>query len=122
MNWTAILIFAAIFAVFLLMKQTGQISVKDAVEQLKKGALVIDVRSSGEFAAGHLPAAVSIPLDEIETAVPKRVNDKTQPLLLHCASGMRSGIAVRKLKALGYVNAFNLGSYSRAESILWQCN
>ena len=59
-----------------------------------------------------------IPLDEIETAVPQRVKDKSQVLLLHCASGMRSGIAQKKLNSLGYTNVFNLGSYGRAESIL----
>lgn len=87
---------------------------------MKLGALVIDVRSPGEFQAGHLPKALNIPLDEIETALPERVKNKNQPLLLHCASGMRSGIAKNKLQRLGYANAFNLGSYGRAESILKQ--
>ena len=81
---------------------------------------MIDVRTAGEFSSGHLTNAINIPLDEIATAVPQRVKDKSQVLLLHCASGMRSGMAQKKLKALGYTNAFNLGSYGRAESILKQ--
>jgi phage shock protein E len=120
MNWTPLLIVAAVLAIVFMMKRAGQISVQDALAHLKNGALVIDVRSPGEYNSGHLPTAINIPLDEIETALPRRVKDKNQVLLLHCASGMRSGVARQKLKAMGYTNAFNLGSYGRAESILKQ--
>jgi rhodanese-related sulfurtransferase len=61
---------------------------------------------------------INIPLDEIATALPKRVKDKNQTLLLHCASGMRSGIAKDTLKSLGYANVFNLGSLARARKIV----
>ena len=118
MNWTTTLIIAAVVAVIFMMKKSGQISAKDALTNLKNGALVIDVRSPGEFSSGHLAMAINIPLDEIETALPKRVKDKNQVLLLHCASGMRSGMAKSKLKGMGYTNAFNLGSYGRAEEIV----
>lgn len=118
MNWTTILVIAAIVAVIFMIKKSGQISAQDAIEKLKAGALVIDVRSPGEFNSGHLAKAINIPLDEIETAVPQRVKDKNQVLLLHCASGMRSGMAKSKLKGMGYTDAFNLGGYGRAESIL----
>lgn len=101
-----------------MIKKSGQISPKDALAFLKNGALVIDVRSPGEFNSGHLPKAINIPVDEIETALPKRVKDKNQGLLLHCASGMRSGVAERKLKGMGYANACNLGSYGRAAKIV----
>ena len=118
MNWTTTLIIAAVVAVVFMLKTTGQISAKDALAHLKNGALVIDVRSLGEFTSGHLTKAINIPLDEIETALPKRVKDKSQGLLLHCASGMRSGMAKSKLNGLGYANAFNLGSYGRASKIV----
>jgi len=120
MNWTTILVIAAIITVIFMIKKSGQISPKDALAYLKNGALVIDVRSPGEFNSGHLPTAINIPLDEIETALPRRVKDKNQVLLLHCQSGMRSGMAKQKLKSVGYTNVFNLGSYGRAESILKQ--
>lgn len=118
MNWTTTLIVATVVAVVFMIKKTGQISAKEAIKKLKTGALVIDVRSPGEFSSGHLAKAISIPLDEIKTALPKRVKDKNQALLLHCASGMRSGIAKSKLIGIGYTNAFNLGSYGRAEKIV----
>ncbi len=120
MNWTTILIVVAAIALFLTVSKAGQISAKDATGYLKNGALVIDVRTPGEFNSGHLTNAINIPLDEIATAVPQRVKDKSQVLLLHCASGMRSGIAQKKLNSLGYTNAFNLGSYGRAKSVLNQ--
>jgi len=122
MNWTTTLIIAAVVAVVFMLKTAGQISAKDALAHLKNGALVIDVRSPGEFSSSHLTNAINLPLDEIETALPQRVKDKNQVLLLHCASGMRSGMAKSKLKGMGYTNAFNLGSYGRAESILKQLN
>ena len=118
MNWTTTLIIAAVVVVIFMIKKSGQISAKDALEKLKNGALVIDVRSAGEFSSGHLPKVINIPLDEIESALPKRVKDKNQVLLLHCASGMRSGMAKGKLKSMGYSNVFNLGSYGRAEEII----
>jgi rhodanese-related sulfurtransferase len=118
MNWTVVLIIAAVFAIFLLLKRSGQISSKDAHVYLKGGALVIDVRSAAEFRSGHLPNAINLPLGEIESSLSRRVQDKSQVLLLHCQSGMRSGVARKKLIALGYSNFFNLGSYGRAAQIV----
>ena len=112
------MIVAAIFAALFMLKKSGQIPAREALARLKNGALVIDVRSPGEFASGHLARAINIPADEIETGLPGRVKDKSQVMLLHCASGMRSGLARQKLQALGYTHVFNLGSYQRAESLL----
>lgn len=118
MHWTALAIFAAIVLAFLLVRRSRQIAEKDAQSHLQNGALVIDVRTPGEFRSGHLPGAINLPLDQIETSLPPRVKDKGHPLLLHCQSGMRSGVATRKLNAMGYANAFNLGSYARAARIV----
>ena len=118
MNWTDVLIAAVIIVAFLLYRRTELISVKDAREHLKNGARVIDVRTSGEFVAGHLLIAVNLPLGEIETSLSRRVTDKNQVLLLHCQSGARSGAAKKKLIALGCPNVFNMGSYARAERIV----
>jgi phage shock protein E len=109
---------AAVIGIFLVFKKLGQISAREAQQYLKSGAMVIDVRSPGEFKSGHLPKAINIPLDEIEIALPRRVTDKQQVLLLHCLSGTRSGMAKGRLKRLGYANAFNLGSLNRAHAIV----
>ncbi len=117
MNWKTTLIIAVILIVFFLLKKAGQISAKDAQELLKNGALVIDVRSPGEFGSGHVKQALNIPLDQIESILPRQVKDKNQVLLLHCQSGMRSAAAMKKIKTLGYPNTHNLGSLSRAKQI-----
>jgi phage shock protein E len=118
MNWTIVIIVVAALAVLVLLKRSGQISAKDARVLLKNGALLIDVRSTGEYNSGHLGKAINLPVEEIEWSLPRRVRDKNQALLLHCQSGMRSGLAKKKLNALGYANVFNLGSYGRAAQIV----
>jgi len=102
----------------LLLKQLGQVSRVVALEHLRRGARVIDVRSASEYQAGHLPEAVNVPLDALAQQIQRAAPDKDQVLLLHCFSGTRSGMARRILRGNGYTQVFNLGSYGRAESIL----
>ncbi len=118
MSWTAPLILVALLAAYFLYKRSGLISVKDARRYLRNGALVIDVRTAGEFVSRHLPIAVNLPLSEIETNLSRRVKDKNHVLLLHCQSGVRSSAARKKLITLGCPNTFDLGSYARAEKIV----
>lgn len=118
MNWTTIAIIAAVVTGVLLLKKAGQISTQDALTHLKNGALVIDVRSAGEFSSGHLPKAVNIPVEQLEAALPEFTKGKDEVLLLHCLSGTRSAMAKSKLKGLGYTNVFNLGSFARARKIV----
>ncbi len=118
MNWTALLVIAVLLTAFLVFTRAGLISIKDARAYLKKGALVIDVRSAGEFVSRHLPIAVNLPVNEIEASWSRRIKNKNQVLLLHCQSGMRSGEARKKLIALGCPNTFNMGSYARAARIV----
>ena len=68
MNWTTILVVCRRSGCLLFSKRSGQISIKEAQAHLKNGALVIDVRTPGEFISGHLPGAINLPLDEIEAA------------------------------------------------------
>lgn len=108
----------AVVAFIMLLKRIGQISVLEARKHLKAGAVVVDVRSHAEYRSRHLPNVLHAPLDTIHSALPRRIKDKNKVLLLHCQSGMRSSVAQRKLKGLGYTNVFNLGSYSRAAQIV----
>jgi rhodanese-related sulfurtransferase len=117
MNWGSILLIAIVVLVLVIARRRGLIGARAALELLKAGAKVIDVRTAGEFASGHLPGALNLPVDRIESDLPRRIPDRGQALLLHCASGMRSSAARSKLRALGYENAFNLGSFHRASRI-----
>ena len=73
-----------------------EVSQLSTVSEQAGAAQLVDVRSAGEFAAGHVPGAVSIPLEEIE----RRLGDLNaeQTLVLICKSGTRSGIAAEFLK------------------------
>lgn len=63
---------------------------------------VVDVRTPGEYASGHLPGAHNIPLDRVEEAAPSLGSAAARgPLLIVCASGARSSSACEQLKALG---------------------
>jgi phage shock protein E len=118
MSWMYFVVLLAIAVAYVWFKRSGQVSKKDASQYLKSGAMIIDVRSTDEFNSGHLLQAHNIPLDRIDILVPSEVKDKSKVLLLHCASGIRSNLAKRKLVDLGYKNVFNLGSYDRAERII----
>ena len=120
MDWTLWLIAGGVILGFWILKRSGQISAELARRHLKEGAVVIDVRSAAEFGEGHLPDALNVPLGELADAMPRRVPDKNAVVLLHCLSGGRSAIAKSRLKALGYRQVFNLGSYSRAKAIVAQ--
>jgi phage shock protein E len=118
MNWVLIIVVVAVFGTLLVLQGKSLVPAEVARKLLAQGALVIDVRSAGEFNSGHLPAAINLPLDELTEALPRRVPNKSQVLLLHCLSGTRSGIARRRLQAMGYTQVFNLGSYGRARQIV----
>jgi rhodanese-related sulfurtransferase len=74
-----------------------------------EGAVIVDVRSPAEFAAGSRPGSVNIPLDMLARRAAEL--DKTKPVVLCCASGARSGMAVRILKGLGFRNVTNAGPW-----------
>jgi len=118
MSWIVGFAIVLVAGSALLHGQSSQISPEAAQAYLKNGALVIDVRTPEEFSAGHLPNAKNIPLQQIESGAPLPLKDKKQVLLLHCQGGMRSGRATTLLSGMGYVNVFDLGSYSRAEQIV----
>jgi phage shock protein E len=99
-------------------KAKAELSEAEAREYLKRGALVVDVRTVAEFQTKSLTNVINIPLDEVKTKFPAVVTNKSDIVLLHCRSGRRSGVAVGQLRTLGYTNVFNLGSFEQARKIL----
>jgi rhodanese-related sulfurtransferase len=83
----------------------------DLKELLKNGALLLDVRTKGEYAGGHVKNSKNIPLDELGAALPKL--NKEQNIVVVCASGMRSSNAVRMMKQNGFTNCYNGGSWTK---------
>ena len=74
----------------------------------REDAHVIDVREAAEFAGGHLPEARNIPLARLADRVAEIDRFKEKPVILCCASGMRSGKAGSELKKLGFTRIYNL--------------
>ena len=82
----------------------------NAAPLMPVGAVLVDVRSQGEFDSGHIDGAVSLPLDRIHLGITRSVPDKTTPLVLYCRSGARSGRARTILSEMGYSKVTNGGS------------
>ena len=74
--------------------------------------LLLDVRSSAEFASGHIDGALHLPLDQIQQDAPRLLPDPSQPLIVYCASGARSAFACAVLNQMGYRRAMNGGGMS----------
>jgi len=118
-NWSEfVLITLVVMVPLVIALRRSRISADDALARLKDGGVLVDVRTESEFAAGHLPGAINFPVEAITKTLPAKMPNKATVLLLHCESGTRSGVAQTKLRAMGYANAFNLGSYSRAAQIV----
>lgn len=73
------------------------------------GALLIDVRSQGEYQAARLQGAICLPLPELLARIASVAPDKQCPILLYCASGARSEMARQMLMAEGYTQVVNGG-------------
>ena len=75
---------------------------------LSKGALIVDVRSPGEFNNGAVPGAVNYPVQTLALNISK-IKKTGKPVIAYCASGMRSAAATAQLKASG-IEAYNAGT------------
>jgi phage shock protein E len=78
------------------------------LEMIKGGAKVIDVRSEEEFEDEHFPNAINIPVNIIQTRTAE-LGEKTDPIVLYCASGSRSAYAARVLSMAGFKKVVNAG-------------
>lgn len=85
-------------------------------EFIDRGAVVVDVRSSAEFKGGHVKGAKNIPLQVISGKVAE-IKKLNKPVILCCASGMRSAQATSLLKREG-VECVNGGSWQKVQRSL----
>ena len=96
---------------YLIFAPKGDTTGGQARELVAAGARLVDVRSPGEFAAGHLPGAVNIPVDEIDGRLGE-LEPKDAPVVVYCRSGARSSSAARALEGAGFSKVHNLGAMS----------
>lgn len=114
------LVGALVIGAFLAVSSRAELTDSQAREHVKRGALVVDVRTVSEFKAKSLPGVTNVPLADVGRKISSLVTNESQVVLLHCRTGRRSGIAERELRDLGYTNTFNIGSFEKAERILRQ--
>ena len=82
------------------------ISVDEALRLWQnKEAIIIDVRTPGEYRDGHIPGVVNIPLDELEKRIGEIPKDKK--VVLICRTGSRSAQGTRLLRSKGFNNVYN---------------
>ena len=82
----------------------------DYSELVKNGAIILDVRTKGEYAGGHIKGSINISVDQLSNNL-HRFKNKEQTLITCCASGMRSSSAKSILKLNGYKQVHNGGSW-----------
>lgn len=91
-------------------KRMEAISPEAARGLLTRGAALVDVRESYEYASGHIDKAISLPLSEIQLVANERLSKlaKEKPLVVYCKSGKRSLAALPFLQQLGYQNCYSV--------------
>lgn len=89
----------------------------DLADLAKQGAIILDVRSKGEYASGHIKGSINISVDQLGKNL-SQLKDKNKAIITCCASGMRSASAKSLLKSNGYTNVHNGGGWSSLQSKL----
>jgi len=109
-----------IFGLLANLFSCGAAGKADIRALVQSGALVIDVRTPGEFSGGAIKGAVNIPHDVIDREIGKVETNKNRAIIVYCRSGSRSGAAKKSLEQIGYTQVVNAGAFSKVRKILGQ--
>ncbi|MDR1889504.1 MAG: rhodanese-like domain-containing protein [Zoogloeaceae bacterium] len=103
----AIAVISGVMLVWPGLHQRGKaLSAQQATTRInREDAIVIDVRETSEFTTGHLPEARNIPAKDITARIAELADLKEKPLIVVCASGVRSGQISAQLKKQGFTDA-----------------
>ena len=93
-----------------------EVSVEEARERVRRGALLLDVREDNEWERSHARGAEHMGRGVIERDIERRVPERGAELILYCGGGYRSALAADNLQRMGYTNVFSLAGGWRA----WQ--
>jgi phage shock protein E len=86
----------------------------DYAQLVKEGAVILDVRSKGEYAGGHIKGSINVSVDQLKNNLGRL--DKQKTIITCCASGMRSGMAKSILESNGYKQVHNGGSWASLQT------
>ena len=96
-------------------KEIREVTVQDAKELLENNGkfVLLDVREKDEYREGHLDRAVSLPRGFLEIKVETTVPEKSTPIIAYCAGGVRSLLAAKALREMGYRDVVSMsGGYT----------
>jgi len=103
-----------------MLSEARQVVPEEGPEQLQRRlksgepVVVIDVRDPDEYRDGHIEAATNISRGFLEFRVGTAVTNPSTPVVLYCQTGLRSVLAAKALKELGYATVINLqGGYQK---------
>lgn len=106
-TWVLVAVIGIVFGAQQLQAAQG-VDVAQAQSMSKQGALLLDVRETGEYAEVHAPNATLIPLGELGTRLNEIAAYKDKPIAVICRSGRRSAKVVKLLKEAGYSQVSNV--------------
>lgn len=111
MVWKIVLGIIAVLAAGVLYIKLSAVRVppEDARQLVAAGALLLDVRTEGEYGDGGIDGSVNIPIQELAGRLDE-LGDKDQPIVVYCQSGGRSAMAKRVLEGNGFTEVHDLGS------------
>ena len=94
--------------------QIREVSTSEAESLTSQGWLPLDVREADEFEQGAIPGCLFIPRGNLEIQIEAKVIDKSAPIVVYCAGGVRSALAAFSLQAIGYENVVSMaGGFNR---------
>ena len=93
------------------MYRSRRISASEALEKMQNfpDAIILDVRTEAEFAAGYIPGAILLPDFDVRDLAADILPDVDALILVYCRSGVRSRGAVSTLVSMGYTNVYDFG-------------
>jgi phage shock protein E len=109
--WIVAAVICGGLAVVKLLAKTDADEKAAAKEKIRNGALVIDVRTAGEFADGHFNGALNIPVQELGARA-NELGDTNRAIVVYCAAGVRAAKAKSILQKAGFKDVTNAGGLS----------
>src|ERR1700737_385409 len=96
-----------------LLKETKagirEVDTATAAEVIARpGTVILDVREADEYEQGALPGAAHLPRGHLESKIETHIGDRATPIVIHCASGVRSAFAAKTLQDLGYTDVVSM--------------
>ena len=110
MLWKIVLGVIAVLAAGVLYIKLSAVRVpaEDARKLVASGAMLLDVRTEGEYEDGGIDGSVNIPIQELPGRLDE-LGDKNHPIIVYCQSGGRSAMAKRLLESNGFTAVHDLG-------------